>query len=408
MALRSMATEKLYWVDPLVMTFDTAEGALSSWDGHPSIVLGATRFYPEAGGQLGDTGWLAVGGSRVTVKDTQIADNGEIHHIIDEPPPHDALGGTVHGEVQRDHRLDQMAHHTAQHLLSAAFAQLSRVETVSARLGRGACTVDLDAASASDGDLARAEDLVNAVIRDDVTVRAFFPSPEELANLHLRRAPKVAHGIRVIDIEGFDQSPCGGTHCTRTGQVGVVRVVGDERYKGKLRITFHAAARAVLDMRTRDGILATLTRELTCGAADLPAALGRLKSELRASRDSLGHARAGLARLVADDALARHPARADGQERRIVMLRESDDVDSLRLLAGLLSARPDVVAVCVAGGANADDCSIIVQRGTSSTFDCGVWLKRLATAHGGRGGGRPERAEGRIPRTAATAETLTG
>ncbi len=406
-----MATEKLYWLDPFAFDFETAGATASTWEGRPSLVLPATRFYPEAGGQLGDTGWLEVGAARVAVTDTQVTDDGVIHHVVDALPRAAVDARTaVRGGVDRDRRLDHMAHHTAQHMLSSALAQVGRADTVSARLGTGSCTIDLDVPGISGQTLARAEDLVNAVIRDDVAIRAFFPTDAELATLDLRRAPKVARGIsvRVIDIDGFDLSPCGGTHCTRTGQVGVVRVAGHEKYKGKVRVSFHAAARALADMRAHDEVLAALTAELTCGAPDVTAAVLKLKSDLRATRESLGQSRAELARLVADEALARHPAKAGGEETRIVVVREGDgdDLATLRTLAGRLAARPDVVAICAAA-TEGGDLAVVAQRGSASTFDCGAWLKRTAAAHGGRGGGRPERAEGRLPAAAVTGGALT-
>jgi alanyl-tRNA synthetase len=401
-----MSTEKLYWDDPFALTFETQGATLASWDGHPSLVLPATRFYPEAGGQLGDTGSLDLGGFRALVQDTQVTDDGLIHHVIDAVPPTENLTGPIHGEVDRERRLDHMAHHTAQHMLSSALASVARADTVSARLGRSSCTIDLDVPSTPEGELARVEDLVNAVVRDDVPVRAFVPTPEELSRLALRRSPKVSHAVRIVEILGFDQTPCGGTHCTRTGQVGVVRVVGAEKYKGRSRLTFVAAARALADMRARDQVLSTLTRELTCGATDLPAALGRIKAELRTSRESLGQTRAELARLVADEALSRHPASASGGDTRVLVLRDGDDVAALRLLAGRIATRSDAVAICVSVGEADDDCPIVVQRGAASSFDCGAWLRHVATAHGGRGGGRPERAEGRLPRAVVTSAEL--
>jgi alanyl-tRNA synthetase len=387
-----MATKKLYWDDPFALSFETNAASASSWDGRPSLILGETLFYPEAGGQLGDTGSLDIGGRAVAVVDTQVTDDGVIHHIIDALPE---ASGPVRGAVDKARRLDHMAQHTAQHMLSAALADVARADTVSARLGQTACTIDLDLPGLGDRVLAAAEDLVNDVIRSDVAIRAFFPTDEELRGLKLRRAPKVSAGIRVIDVEGFDQSPCGGTHCTRTGQVGVVRVAGVEKYKGKVRVTFHAGARTLTDMRRRDAVLESLGKDLTCGTSDLSAAVTKLKSDLRAAREALGQSRAELARLVADEALASHPA-SDGKDTRIVVIRDGDDVATLRVLAGRLASRPDVVAICASKDGDADG-AVVIQRGTASSFDCGAWMKETASAHGGRGGGRPERAEGRLP-----------
>jgi alanyl-tRNA synthetase len=404
-----MATAKLYWDDPFAMTFETLGAALGSWEGRPSIVLPGTRFYPEAGGQLADTGTLTLGDAIVTVVDAQVTDDGVIHHLFDGPAPEPSLFGAatrVRGTVDRARRLDHMAHHTAQHMLSSALADVARAETVSSRLGAGSCTVDLDVPGLSDVTLARAEARVNAVVRDDVPIRAFFPTDEELKTLDLRRAPKVSTGIRVVDIEGFDLSPCGGTHCTRSGQVGVVRVAGVEKYKGKMRVSFHAAERALADMRAKDAVLGALMGEFTCGVADLSAAVAKMKADLREAREALGQSRATLATAVAEEALARHPPKGAGEETRIVIVREHDDVASLRVLAGRLASRPDVVAICAAPAEGGQDYAVVIQRGSASRFDCGAWLKQAAAAAGGRGGGRPERAEGRLPGATVNALTL--
>jgi len=231
-------------------------------------------------------------------------------------------------------------------------------------------------------------------------VRQLFPTAEELAKMPLRRAPKVATGVRVIDIEGFDLSPCGGTHCTRSGQIGVVRVVGLEKYKGGWRVTFHAGRRALDDARKKEAVLADLARDFTCGMLDVGGAVGKVRAELKARMDALSSTRGELVELLAERVLAAHPADPSGTTR-IVLVRERDDVAMLRTLAGRLATRADVVAFCAAPDAGGDKgepgLTVVVQRGAGARFDCGAWLKRVAAAHGGRGGGRPERAEGRLP-----------
>jgi alanyl-tRNA synthetase len=231
---------------------------------------------------------------------------------------------------------------------------------------------------------------------DDVPVRALFPTPDELATMDLRRAPKVDANVRVIEIEGFDLSPCGGTHCTRSGQIGLVRIAGIERYKGKMRVFFHAGRRALDDARTKEKALAALASEFSCGLLDVGAAVNKLRADLRARVDALGHARGELTTLLAERALAAHPPDPSGTTR-ITLIRPKDDLGTLRTLTARLSERPDVVAVCAAPDPESGDLLVVVQRGSGAAFDCGAWLKDAAARAGGRGGGRPERAEGRLP-----------
>lgn len=400
-------TEKLYWNDPFALSFEATLLAIASHGGAPSLVLDRTLFYPEGGGQLADRGALELGGRVLAVKEVQIDDDGTVHHLVEGPLEDLVVGGTVSGRVDRDRRRDFMSQHTGQHVLSRALIEAAQAETVSSRLGEVGATIDTPLASLDDSVLARAEDLVNDLVLEDVVVRTHYPTPEELAAMPLRRAPKVATGIRIIEVEGFDFTPCGGTHVTRTGQIGPVRITGVERYKGGTRVSFLAGRRALSDARGKDAILRDLAKAFTCGAAEVPAAIGKLRADLKARTDGFATARGELVQLLAESILAAHPV--DPLGTRIFVSREGDDLPTLRALAGALARRPDVIAF-VASRDPSGDVLLVVERGSapaSSTFDCGAWFKKAAASVGGRGGGRPDRAEGRLPKTADLATLVT-
>ncbi|HZI05353.1 MAG TPA: alanyl-tRNA editing protein, partial [Archangium sp.] len=224
-------TERLYYSDPFLFRFTGRVLAHGAWNGAPSVVLDRSAFYPEAGGQMADRGVL---GGRV-LRDVQVDDAGVVHHVLELPEGTGLpeVGAELSGELDRVRRRTHMALHTGQHMLSRALVDVANAHTVSSRLGETLCTIDVDLDVLDERRVAEAEALVNSIIDDDIVIRAFFPTPEELAALPLRRAPKVTDNIRVIQMGDFDVSPCGGTHCTRSAQVGMVRVLGVERYKGK-------------------------------------------------------------------------------------------------------------------------------------------------------------------------------
>lgn len=400
-------TEKLYWSDVHATSFETRGATLAKHGGKASIVLAQTMFYPEGGGQLGDAGTLALGSHLVRIADTQVED-GVIHHVLEgdlSPELAELLRGAgavdlgIRGTVEESRRRDHMVQHTAQHALSRALADAARADTVSARLGATSCTIDVGRPGLSDADLHAAEDLVNAVVMSDVAVLTSFPTPEELATLTLRKQPnaeKSAAGVRVVTIEGFDVSPCGGTHCTRTGQIGQVRIVATEKYKGMLRVTFHAGRRALTDARARHDLLSALASDLTCGVSDVPAAVGKLRAETKGLREKLEGARSELADLVARrvrEALPVSPG-----PHVVPLERPLDDLASLRALAGKLTEDPRVVALVSGHDEGSGEVVLVVQRGAGARLDCGAFVMAQAKARGGRGGGRPERAEGRFPR----------
>src|SRR5204862_36587 len=141
----------------------------------------------------------------------------------------------------------------------------------------------------------------------------------------------------------FDVTPCGGTHCTRTGQIGQVRIAATERYKGMLRIMFHAGRRALADARTSHELLASLATDLTCGAQDVPAAVAKLRAEMKALRDKLESARVEVADHVAGRLREALPA---GPGPHVVHVsRPPGDLAGQRALAAKLTEDPRVVAL---------------------------------------------------------------
>jgi alanyl-tRNA synthetase len=390
-------TEKLYWADPHRTSFESVAKA-GVWSEKPSIVLEQTLFYPEGGGQLGDTGTLTIDGKELAVIDTQIDNAGVIHHLVEAP-----IAGAASGAIDVVRRRDHMAQHTAQHALSRALADIAKADTVSARLGTTTCTIDVQRPGIPDGELHRAEDLVNDLIAADVEVRALYPTADELPSLKLRKQPKVTEGvIRIIDIAAFDLTPCGGTHCTRTGQIGQARIVGLEKYKGMLRITFHAGLRALKDARASHVALASLAADLTCGVAEVTGAVGKLRADLKASRTALEAARGEVAELLAQSLLATLPP---GDTPLVLPVdRPGDDIGALRTLANKLTTDPRVVALLTTVEAGSGELVALVQ---GKAVDCGAFIKTQTTARGGKGGGRPDRAEGRFPKGTAPDDLAT-
>jgi alanyl-tRNA synthetase len=379
-------TVRLYHDDPLLLDFTATVVGRGVLGGAPSVLLDRSAFYPESGGQMADRGRLAG----AAIADVQVDDDGQVHHVLEGGALLD-VGASVQGNVDRGRRRVHMALHTGQHMLSRALTDLAFAATVSSRLGETTCTIDVDRETLDERLVAESEALVNSVVDDDAPIRAFFPTPSELAALPLRRAPKVTENIRVIVIGDLDVSPCGGTHCTRTAQVGLVRVLGIERYKGKARVTFSAGPRARRELWDEASVLRDLGRNFTCGPRDVPTAVEKLRRELGSARESLGHARGRLA----DAAAAELAASASGDpDHRAIAVLDDVDVEILRRIAGRITALPEATAFLASRGENG--LAVMISRGSASRVDCGALLKKIAAAAKGRGGGRPEHAEGRL------------
>jgi alanyl-tRNA synthetase len=370
-------TRRLYHDDAYLRGFTAEVVAITTQGGRAGVVLDRTAFYPEAGGQLGDRGELAG----ATVVDTQETDDGAIVHVIDGPAP--AIGAQVTGALDWPRRRQHMAQHTAQHLLSGALLDRAAAATASARLGETALTIDVTRDRIPEAELAAAEALANDLIDDDVAIRAWFPPAAELAALPLRRDPKVIADVRVVAIGDFDYSPCGGTHCARTSQLAAIRITGVERYKGMTRVTFTTARRGRAELFGRDQILRGLASELSCGPAEVPAAIDKLRRDAAAAGAEVTQLRSRLASALV--------AQLAGTGRAVASL--PGDAELLRSVAAKLVAAGRDAVLCAPDDAGA---AVVVMRAAGSRLDCGALWKELAARLGGRGGGRAERAEGRL------------
>ncbi|MFO0686335.1 MAG: alanyl-tRNA editing protein [Sandaracinus sp.] len=385
-------TERLYYADTFLFDFDAKVVAHDRLGDAAAVVLDRSAFYPESGGQMADRGTL--GSARVV--DVQIDDAGIVRHAIEGALPE--IGATVRCVIDAPRRRQFAALHTAQHILSRALVDVAKADTVSSRLGETLATIDVKE-TLSDARVAECERIANDLVDASRAVRAWFPSDEELKMLPMRRAPKQSENIRVVEVAGFDVSPCGGTHVTSTAQIGLVRVVGSEKYKGGTRVSFHAGARARTMLFGEDDALRALARSLVCGIDAVPAGVERLRAELTAAHGEAGRLRSALAQRIAGDA-----TKTAGD--RIELVLDEGGVELAQKVAAELTkegARLALVAVKTDEGAH-----LVVARGPASTENAGAIVKAITAAAGGKGGGRPERAEGRLPAGADVATLLRG
>jgi alanyl-tRNA synthetase len=376
---------RLYYTDPIRLAFEArVQGCAPAPASHPgawAVRLSESAFYPTTGGQPFDTGRL--GEARVT--DVFEDEAGEVVHVVDRPLE---PGAVVAGEVDRARRLDHRQQHSGQHVLSAAFVRTAKVATVSFHLGATVSTIDL-AREVTPAEIAAAEDAANAVIQEDRPVTIRFVSGEEAAALPLRKEPKRTGELRLIDIADWDLSACGGTHVGHTGEIGPIAVRGWERFKGGTRVEFVCGARTLASFRELRDTVAASSRLLSVLPAELPAAIGRLQEEARdlrrAQRDLQGEL-AGLRAVAMADA-----AETVGSRRAVLAAIANADAGALKGLAAAIVARPGLVVVLVS---DATPVLAVVARSADVDLDAAALFKALSARFGGKGGGRPDFAQG--------------
>jgi alanyl-tRNA synthetase len=359
-------TERLYLSDSYLRSFSARVVARRPG----AVVLDRTAFYATSGGQPHDTGTL----SGVAVTGVEI-DGDEIVHAVAGDVPDE-----VAGEVDAARRRDHMEQHHGQHILSRAFIEEMGAETVSFHLGPERCTIDVDARDVSDAEADRAESLANRVVRENRPVEVSWHSPEEAKTLGLRKLPDGLDRVRVVSIRDFDRCACGGTHPSRTGDVGQIRVLAREKTKGRVRLTFVCGGRALTDARARARALDAAGAAFGAGALDAGAAAAKAREGMRALSRELDELRGKLAGSEAAELLAR--ATPAGAARLVRASFPDRDVPRLLFLAKALGEAPAAVFVLTGRGA------LLAGRGSGVAIDLAPAFREAAAAGGVRGGGR--------------------
>jgi len=376
-----MVTQRLYYKDAYRIEFDA--NVLRSMPGHKGttgIILDRTCFYPTSGGQPCDTGTL----DSQPVFDV-LEQDGEIVHWIAGK----LQSTSVHGRINWPRRFDHMQQHTGQHILSQAFLRVLKAQTVSFRIGEESSTIDLNRATLEASEAEAVQDLANEIVFADRVVVAKFVTPEELSALELRKSPAVEKDIRIVQIEGFDGSPCGGTHCSRTGQIGPIAIRKYERRSQETRVEFLCGWRALRDHRWKTRVINELALAFSVKDMELSEAVFRLMQEATENRRELHRLRDELLHLEAAKLLGKATPWKDTR----VVLRAFDEREpqQVRKLASFAVECEKAIALLGISGTRA---RLIFACSKDSPVDVAILLKETCLHFGGNGGGQPRLAQG--------------
>ena len=385
---RMTTTQRLYYADSHLVEFEARVVAVSvTGDGRAAVSLDRTAFYPTGGGQPTDTGTL--GAARV-VECVDEEDGGVIHLCEGEAP---AAGALVVGRVDWPRRLDHIQQHTVQHILSQAFVELYGAQTRSFRMAEEMCEIDVELPDPSDERVERAVRRANEIVWNDRAVRVHLVTPDEASRMPLRKDSAREGELRVIEIEGFDFSPCGGTHAASTGEVGCVVARQWERAKGLVRVTFAAGGRALEDYARANRAARAAAALFSVGRDEAAEAAARLQEENRQLQRRLRAAEETAARAEARELYEKAAASEVGGGPVVVARAfEGRDAEGLRRLAASLAARARAVALLgsVEGGA----ARLVFARAADVDVDMNALMREACRTLGGRGGGRPDMAQG--------------
>lgn len=363
-------TEKLYYKDAYIKEFVANVLSCEKVDGGYDVVLDKTAFFPEEGGQLSDTGKLA---------DAQITHvyekDGVIHHIASSE-----ISGEVAGQIDFAARFDKMQNHTAEHILCGTIHKLYGLDNVGFHLGASEVVFDISEPLTSE-QLDLAEELANRAVFDNIPVDTYFPSPDELSSIDYRSKLELTENVRLVRIGDVDLCACCAPHVSRTGEVGIIKILEVMRHRGGMRIWLAAGERAFKDYKMNKEKIAAISAALSVPKEDTPEALARYMKEADAVRSELKAVRR---------ALAEEKAKAvEAHSKNAVFYFPEMSLDELRAFVN--AALPKVCGMLVALTGTEGDYKYIIASESVKITDS---IKEINSSLCGRGGGKPNAVQG--------------
>lgn len=368
-------TKRIYYEDSHQKEFSAFVTACENEKDYWRICLDQTAFFPEGGGQNGDSGFL----NQAEIFDTQ-EDQGIIWHYSKSPLD---PGTEVTGRIDWTKRFSRMQQHTGEHIVSGLIHARFGYDNVGFHLGDQDVTLDFNGPVSRD-ELSQIEEAANAVVFSNLPVQISLPSREELVSLKYRSKIEIEGQVRIVTIPGVDVCACCAPHVKYTGEIGLIRLTNVQSHRGGVRINLLAGDRALRDSREKEAAVRAVSVLLSAKENKIPQAVERLKQEAFELKGRLMQ----LNLAYIQDKAAAVPV---GTENPVFF--ETDlDMDTCREFVNLLTDRCHGT-VCVFSGNGTDDWRYILG---SRTRDTRQLCRYLNQTFQGKGGGKPEMVQGSL------------
>ena len=367
----STKTKKLYYENAYISSFTAKVVDFVSTEGGYDVILDETAFFPEEGGQSSDTGF--IGDSRVSCVYEK---DGVIHHITDKAPSLGAKQCTI----DFDDRFEKMQCHTAEHILCGIIHKHFGFDNVGFHLGEDEVTFDVNGIL-DRSQLDMVEEIANNVVFSNLSVSTYFPSSEELSSMEYRSKLDITEDVRLVEVEGTDICACCAPHVSRTGEIGMVKILDFMKHRGGTRIWMVAGKRALRDYRARYESIKRISGMLCAPQMQVADTLSAYMLDSDATRLSLKEARLKIAELNADLIY--------GTEGNLVILLPDFSIPELIAFSNIAGKKIGGILVALSGGEG--DYKYVIS---SSSQDLRAMAKDINSALSGRGGGRPEMIQG--------------
>lgn len=367
-------TEKLFYQDSHRSTFTAiVQEVRPSGNGY-EIILDRTAFFPEGGGQSSDTG--SLGG--VSVSDVQEID-GKIIHYTDGPL---VEGTEVEGCIDWTERFSKMQQHTGEHIVSGLIHKIYGYHNVGFHLGTDSVTLDFNGVVPKEK-LHEIEQLANEAVAKNLPVQVLYPTDEELSKISYRSKIEIEGQVRIVVIDGYDVCACCAPHVKQTGEIGLIKLVGMQNYKGGVRISMLCGFRALEDYYQKEKNNREIAVMLSAKEYETAVEVERLQEELAMKKAKI----AELERKF----LEQKVETLDVSDEIVCLFEETDPVMT-RELVNLLLKKGAKMAAVFSGNEREGYRYVLGSR----SLDVRKNGKLLNEAFHGRGGGKPEMVQGTV------------
>lgn len=371
-------TEKLFYQDSHLVKFIATVESCEQEEKYYKVVLNRTAFFSEGGGQKSDTGVL----DDVKVFDVQEKD-GILYHMTEKPLE---VGKIVTGKIDWKERFSKMQQHSGEHIVSGLVHQKYGYNNVGFHLGQDVVTMDFDGILTKD-QLKEIEFLANEGVAKNLDIQVDYPTEEELHNIPYRSKIEIEGQTRIVTIEGYDICACCAPHVKKTGEIGLIKLINIQNYKGGVRITMLCGFRALADYNEKEMSVKKVSVLMSAKETEIAEAVEQLKEEKTQLKAEIA---------LLQDKLLRSKASQIAEKQEKVCLFESElEGNAPRELVNLLLEKE--IKICgIFFGNDKEGYRYVIG---SRYIDTRPIAKSLNEKFGGRGGGKPEMVQGSLKGT---------
>ena len=368
-----METRKLYYEDSHLREFSADVLSCEETEKGFAVILNATAFYPEGGGQACDLGTL--GDANVL----DVREKGEaIVHLCDKPLE---AGSQVTGTIDWARRFDLMQQHSGEHMVSGVIHRRYGYHNVGFHMGEHMITIDFDGVVPAE-DLPAIEAEVNAGIWENLPIRCWYPEPEILPTVGYRTKKELPWPVRIVDIQGADRCACCGIHTAFTGEVGLVKLTSCVKLRGGVRIVMRCGGRALRRVQEIYEQNRRISQQLSAQLHETADAVKKLGDALAEEKLRSNELQKEVFNHI-----------ADGYANCENVLHFADNLTSVQIreLADVIAGKVRGFAAVFSGTGNCYSYCLATRNG-----DLRELGKAMNSALQGRGGGKPNFQQGSV------------